>query len=320
MSNEQKNTDLPIPEIYKILNDRNIPAKTIKLYKKTDRFTEYLANGKYILRISESELPEQKKHYRVNTVAFVPKIHSSGSFNILNQKYYYLIVYYAQGSDLWSAAQNLTHDEQANIGKEIAQFLDELHLIGDKYYDIGHYIPTITKWEKTWEEGHLEYAAILYNGLNNNNPEPASQKIISKAFDYIYDNIKSLKYQQGAKLLHNDFHPKNIIVHEGRLSGVTDWECSQFGEADFELSRLFDWCVYPDNYLEQKNNIKPLLKSIIKNMQTISSIPQIEKRMTVYQLEHELNQLIWNGKKQEEERICRITGWLNGKINSFLPI
>jgi len=44
--------------------------------------------------------------------------------------------------------------------------------------------------------------------------EPSSQGIISKAFDYIYANIDFLQYQAGAKLLHNDFHPKNIIVME----------------------------------------------------------------------------------------------------------
>jgi len=132
--------------------------------------------------------------------------------------------------------------------------VEPMGIFSDDYYDIGHYIPTIPRWGKTWKEGHLEYVGVLRNGLNNKITDSADKKTISTAFDYIYANIKSLEYQKGAKLLHNDFHPKNIIVHEGRLSGVTDWECSQFGEADFELSRLFDWCVYPENYLEEKND------------------------------------------------------------------
>ena len=179
----KKNTALQIAEIYKILNDQNISSDVIKLYKKNERFTEYLVDSNYILRISESELPEQKKHYRVNSVKFVPKIHSSGLFNILNQVYYYLIVHYVQGNELWSVARNLTHDEQYGIGKEIAQFLDELHLISDDCYDIGHYIPTVPRYGKTWEQGHLEYAAVLKDGLSNKNLESAGKKTISKAFD-----------------------------------------------------------------------------------------------------------------------------------------
>ena len=43
----------------------------------------------------------------------------------------------------------------------------------------------------------------------------------------------------------------------------------------------------------------------------------IEKRLTIYQLEHELNQIVWNGPKQEEERIQRIAGWLDGKMGAI---
>lgn len=298
----------------------NIGAEAIEVFREKDHFIEYLLDDKYILRISESELPEQKKNYRVNSLSFVSTIHSSGLFTVSDHEYYHLLFEYIQGSELWSVAPSLTNTEQYDIGKEIAQFLTELHLITDEYYDIGHYIPTIPRWGKTWKEGHFEYAAILKNGISQKDLNSDSQKTISKAFDYIYANINSLEYQTGAKLLHNDFHPKNIIVHEGRLAGITDWECSQFGEADFELSRLFDWCVYPDNYLTQTNNLRMLLKSIIENLHLTSVIPEMEKRMTIYQLEHELNQLIWNGKKQEEERVNRINGWLDGKVNTFLKI
>jgi len=313
-----KNMSLQIPELRGVLNALNFSMDMIEIYRKHDRFTEYLLDSKYILKISESELPEQKKYIRINSLSFVSKIHSSETFTVSGNEYHYVIFDYIQGVELWNAAPSLTDKEQYNIGKEIAQFLNKLHSIADDFYDIGHYIPTIPKWEKTWKEGHCEYTAVLKNGLSKIDLKAGSQKMISKAFDFIYENIGSLEYQEGARLLHNDFHPKNILVHKGRLAGVVDWECSQFGEADFELSRLFDWCVYPDNYLTQTNNLDVLLKSIIDNLRIASFIPDIDKRLTIYQLEHELNQLIWNGKKQEKERIIRINGWLDGKISIFL--
>ena len=311
-------TLLQATEIYDILKEWNIFAEVIDEFRKHDRFTEYLLDEKYILRISESELPEQNKYIRVNSLPFVSKIHSFGSFTISGHKYYYLLFDYIQGNELWSVTPNLTEKEQYGIGKEISQFLDELHSITNDSYDIGHYIPTIPRWKQTWKEGHIKYVAVLKNNLSKFDLTADSNKTISKAFDYIYQNINSLKYQAGARLLHNDFHPKNILVHKGRLAGVIDWECSQFGEADFELSRLFDWCIYPEKYLTQTNNLNVLLKSIVENLRLLSAIPDIDKRMTVYQLEHELNQLIWNGKKQEEERIIRINGWLDGKVYMFL--
>ena len=161
----EREARLQTTEIYIVLRELNISVEAIELYRKHDRFMEYLLDNKYILRISESELPEQKKNYRVNSLSFVSKIYSSGSFTVSSQKYHYVLFDYLKGDELWSVAPNLTNKEQYNIGKEIAQFLSELHLITDEYYDIGHYIPTIPRWGKTWKEGHLEYAEILKNGL-----------------------------------------------------------------------------------------------------------------------------------------------------------
>jgi aminoglycoside phosphotransferase (APT) family kinase protein len=306
-------TALQISEIYEILKTRNISTGVIELYQKNDRIIDYLIDNKYILRISKSVLDEQLKHDRVKSVSFVPKIHSSGSFTASGRNYYFLITDYVQGNDLYSVLQKLTDEQSIKIGKEIAQFLIELHSITDSSYDIGHYVATIPRYNRSWKEGHLEYIKSLRIGLSEMNTNSKSERIISSAFDYIYANINCLEYQAGAKLLHNDFHPKNIIIYKGRLAGIIDWECSQFGEADFELAHLFHWCIYSPN-----DTFELLLKSIFENFINTLNVPNIEKRLTIYQLEHELNQLIWSGKKQEEERTRRINGWLNGQVEDLL--
>ena len=84
---------------------------------------------------------------------------------------------------------------------------------------------------------------------------------------------------QGEFVMQIDFHPKNIIILEDRLAGIIDWECSQFGEADFELAHLVHWCIYPTI---PDNNLSLYLKSIVKNLQSISGVPNIEKRLTIY--------------------------------------
>ena len=311
---------MQITDVREILYRSNIDAGKIELYKNNTNLKTYLINGKYVFKVSVSPIAEQAKLNAVRPLKHVPEIHSSGLFAVSGCEYYYMIIDYLQGDDLWSVAWSLTDKEKYSIGKEIAEFLSKLQLITDDYYDMGHYIPTIPRFAKSWKEGHLEYARVLKNRISEINLDKNSQKNISKAFGYINANIWALEYQKGAGLLHNDFHPKNIIIHEGMFAGVIDWECSQYGEADFELSRLFDWYVYPEAYLFQENNLEILLKSIIENLQILSTIPHIEKRMTIYQLEHEVNQLIWHGKKQEKERINRIKGWLNGKVNDFLKI
>jgi len=299
-------------EIYKILKTRDIAVNTIEPLHNND--TDFLLDGKYIFRISNHETDARMKLDRVRSVSLAPKVRSSGEFIASDQKYVYLIYDYIHGSDLWSVAQILTDEQKNDIGKDIAKFLTELHTITGDHYDVGHYVPAVPEYKKSWKDGHIEYAGLLKDGLSSMELKFESKKIISGAFDYIYANIGALEYQAGARLLHNDFHPKNIIVSDGKLAGVIDWECSQYGEADFELSHLFHWQIYPP---DPGKDIGAALESVFANLRVASPVPDIERRLTIYQLEHELNQLIWNGPDQEEERTRRISGWLGGKLNDL---
>jgi aminoglycoside phosphotransferase (APT) family kinase protein len=309
------NNDLQLSEINKLLNAQDISAGMIELYQKKDRIVDYLIDDKYILRLSKSELSEEKKHDRVKSIALVPKIHSSGSYMAAGCNYYFMITDYMQGHDLYNVLQSLTDEQSIIIGREIACFLNELHSISGSAYDIGHYIPTVPGYTRSWKEGHMEYVNILRNGLTKLNLNIKSKQLISLTFDYIDANINCLEYQTGAKILHNDFHPKNIIIHKAGITGIIDWECSQFGEPDFEMAHLFHWCIYPPDH---ERRFELLLKTIYENLWITNTVPDIAKRLTIYQLEHELNQLIWHGLSQEEERMLRIKGWLNGQIEQLI--
>lgn len=104
-------TVMQISDINAMLSAQNISAVEIKLYQKNSRVTDYLLDNKYIFRISKSILNERLKLERAKSISFVQKIHSFGLFTFAGQKYYYLIIDYVQGNDLWSVIQNLTDDK-----------------------------------------------------------------------------------------------------------------------------------------------------------------------------------------------------------------
>ncbi len=116
-------------------------------------------------------------------------------------------------------------------------------------------------------------------------------------------------------MLHNDFHPKNIIVRDGEFSGVIDWECSQFGEADFDLCHLIHWCLFPP---KPDADFRPFLWSLFHASPECVSVPDIAERLTIYQIEHELIQLIWSGGKSEDDRVRRLDAWLEGSVGDLL--
>jgi aminoglycoside phosphotransferase (APT) family kinase protein len=299
-------------DIYEALTKNNINAYEIEQCRQNERIAVYRIDKKYILRVSKSIQDELVNLERVQSIMLTPKIHSTGTLISYGKEYEYLIADYMEGSDLFGVLKEIAEEQCLLLGKDIARFLMSLHSITDASYDIGHYIPTVSRYKGSWREGHFEYFKILRSSLT---ALYTGENIITSAFDYIKENIDCLEYQAGAKLLHNDLHPKNIIVKDGRLAGVIDWECSQYGEADFELAHLFHWCVYPP---EQGCQFELLLKSLIETLGIAGEIPKLAKRLTIYQLEHELNQLVWNGRQQEEERIQRINGWLNGQVDALL--
>ncbi len=302
---------ISINDVYEALNKQNINVNVIEECRLNGNFAVYLVDEQYILRISDSIPEELRKLERIRSIRLTPKIHYTGTFVASGKEYDYLMVDYVKGSELFGVLRELTQEQSLLLGRDIADFLTDLHSITDACYDIGHYIPTVPRFAGSWKEGHLEYIKILRSSLSD---ALIRENIVTQAFDYLERNIDCLEYQAGAKLLHNDFHPKNIIVQDGRLSGVIDWECSQYGEADFELAHLFQWSIYPP---ENGCQFELLLKSLIETLGITKEVPMLAKRLTIYQLEHELNQMVWSGGQQVEERLQRIEGWLKGQVEEL---
>ena len=96
-----------------------------------------------------------------------------------------------------------------------------------------------------------------------------------------------------------------------KFSGVIDWECSQFGEADFELCHLIHWYLYPP-----KSNLdfRTFLRALFEASPQCTQVPDLVQRLTIYQIEHEMQQIIWNHSEAESWRIPRLVSWLDGYV------
>ncbi len=117
--------------------------------------------------------------------------------------------------------------------------------------------------------------------------------------------------QTGPVYLQNDLHPKNIIINQSILSGIIDFECAQYGERDFELSHFVHWTIFPPDEI---SSFDDLVKEVIALFQKELFVEDLPIRQTIYQLEHEINQLIWNNGSDQEEKAKRIRAWLDGII------
>ena len=303
-------------EVRRLLSIHGIEAKEITCVIGSFSKQIFLVNDEIIIRSSSSSMNKEIQNFtRVGSVPFVPEVKYTGSFDGENGLVNYAILDLLPGKDLIHVYSLLSLEQQQNLGENIALFLDSLHSIQGANYDIGHYIPTVPSFIGTWEEGHRKYWEQLIADSTELPLGEASSKTLEEAFNYLSSSVEALSFQHGPRILHNDFHPKNILVDNGQISGVIDWECSQFGEVDFELSHLIHWCVYPP---EHHLDFRPLIGSIFRYSPLCTQIPDLSKRLTIYQIEHEINQLIWSEGKAEDTRISRIEDWMEGKVDVLL--
>jgi aminoglycoside phosphotransferase (APT) family kinase protein len=278
----------------------------------------FFIDDRYLLRTSNNPMDNEVERFnRVRYLASTPKILFDGIFKNNEKDVHYIMLDLLPGDDLFSICDSLDGKQISSLGSDIALFLDRLHSINGDSYDIGHYIPSIPGYAKSWKEGHAEYLKILKDGIRNIDHCLKNKSIIETAFIYLEKNMPSLAYQNGPRLLHNDFHPKNIIVNKGGFSGIIDWECSQYGEIDFELSHLIHWCVFPSN---KKINLKPFLKAFLGSKPICSNVPELHKRLTIYLIEHDIIQIIWSKGKSENEYVDRIRHWLDEGVSKLFNI
>jgi aminoglycoside phosphotransferase (APT) family kinase protein len=302
--------DIGIAEVRQICAGHQIEVQDSKALTGSFGKNIFFINQEFLLRVSETSMAlEQEKFRRIATLNFVPKICYTGTLPCKASSIYYTLLTLLPGDDLVNAYLYTTPAQQSQLGADVAQFLDSLHEIGGAHYDIGLYVPALPPFSGTWREGHQAYWELLKQGSKKIPLQPDSLQVFEKAFQFLHTNSPVLEYQSGPKLLHNDFHPKNILVDRGNFSGVIDWECSQFGEADFELCHLIHWCLYPP---KPDIDFRPFLRAFFAASPKCARVPNLTQRLTIYQIEHEIQQIIWSAGEAESWRVPRLARWLAG--------
>lgn len=309
------NKDIAFAEVNQICAKHQIEIKNLELPTVSFDKKIFFINQKLLLRVSETPMtPEQENFRRVADLNFTPKILYSGVLESNTGPIFYTFLTFLPGDDFVNTYQDTTLAQQKQLGQDVADFLDDLEVITGTNYDIGLYIPAIPHFSGTWRAGHQRYWEILEQGSVKLHLEPESIQVFASAFQFLRASSIALDFQAGPKLLHNDFHPRNILLYQGQFSGVIDWECSQFGEADFELCHLIHWCVYPP-----KPNIdyRPFLRALFDAAPQCMHVPNLVQRLTIYQIEHEIQQIIWQGGKAESWRVPRLMHWMAGGVNDL---
>ena len=307
--------EIDILGVRQICAERQIEIKDLTSVSGSFGKKIFFINQEFLLRMSEAPMThEQEKFSRVATLDSVPKIIHTGTLTREAGPLYYTLLTLLPGDDFVNVYPETTEAQQKQLGKDVAHFLDHLQQLTGPHYDIGLYIPVLPGFSGSWREGHQKYWELLKQDSEKLPLKPESVRVFEKAYQFLQTSCGALDYQTGPRLLHNDFHPRNILLQQGIFSGVIDWECSQFGEADFELCHLIHWCLYPP---ESSIDFRPFLRALFEASPRCAQVPDLAQRLTIYQIEHDIQQIIWSGGQAESLRVPRLVRWLDGYVTDL---
>ena len=248
--------------------------------------TIYNVNDSFIVKIctdidNESKFQSEIDFYKANeTNSLIPKMYYSYTKK-LEVPYYYEILEKVEGVTLYNVWHTFTEEQREDIIRQLCDAMKKMHSnIGEKY---------------DW----VEYNK---NKFNNSFNEAKNKNLLSKDEIEIINSAYSLfdKYLKSDEfvLIHNDLHFDNIFVNNGKIK-VIDFERSMYAPKDFELHILYYMIRQPWKHANEAcekytkvEDYKNIMTYIEKYYPEIINIPNLYKRLAIYDLIYEFSHFV----------------------------
>jgi aminoglycoside phosphotransferase (APT) family kinase protein len=155
----------------------------------------------------------------------------------------FYVMGYVEGSVLHDAevAKSLSGEERRTLGLDVVRVLSELHLIdpddvglGDLGRKEAYLARQLKRWTKQWEASKTHEIPEMEETarrLSENMPE-----------------------QIGATIVHGDYRLGNMMVADGRIQAVLDWELCTLGDPLADVGYLMNSWVEPG---ESEEDVTP---------------------------------------------------------------
>ncbi|KAI0905956.1 kinase-like protein [Ustulina deusta] len=219
--------DMPISRVMKVcttpvtgcLMSNNMEGTIIhergnrRVVRNGDKVTKIVAL--YGLKKSEAEA---MRFVRKHTTIPVPRVYATTSKTITMD--------YIEGIGLDKAWNSLSDVDRVEITNQLRSYLDQLRAIKGSYVGGVGRTPAIDERRFSDEGGPFESEAEWNDFLLEGAPCPEILKSIVRS---------QLRTDHEIVFTHGDLHPSNIIVRNGRIAAIIDWELAGFYPEYHEL-------------------------------------------------------------------------------------
>lgn len=236
----------------------NIPY-IIKVYYKSNRVLREVEGLKVAKRL---EIP-------------CPKVIQYGN---LNSGFEYIIMSKCQGEIM--DKKGLSIEEKMPLYEKIGESLGKIHS-----YDTGH--------TENFKLKFINNVKKYIEEIRKLNLKSADLRVLERAYYYFMKNIEGVDFSYiPAGYCHNDFDERNIMVEEGNISGIIDFEISGKGNLELDLMPLY-WKVL--------HKYRELEESFLRGYEKYMGISEnFHKRKQLYYVAEAVGNCTWSYEQSPE--------------------
>lgn len=268
----------------------------------------YLLNDSLILRLAHGEANrnrlanETRLLQSLKGVTPIPQVVAAGQIESTG----YQIQHLVPGIPLHQAWSRLATRNKESIAIQLAGFMHDLHtLTGAGFGPVGLPPHHGSSWAVYLENKILRSSARL-----RLMPAVFPSSILDMVEQRLEEDRDVLEAATPV-LVHRDLWPGNILVYEGQISAILDFEFTTWAPCDYELLLIEQFCLYPNDYAEEGHEIYAcadfadffyLLK---KHALDLFSVPHLRKRLDLYHLEYSLSAYLhWLAQVGEADNLA----------------
>ena len=248
--------------------------------------TIYNVNDKFIIKIcsdikNEPKFQNEIDFYNANKDNdLIPKLYYFDNTKS-DVPYYYEILEKIEGITLYNVWHNFNETQREDIIKQLCEAMKKMHSNVGKYYD--------------W----IEYNKEKFNNLYD---EAKKEQLFNedeiKTLNKVYSLFDEYLVSDEVVLIHNDIHFDNIFINNGKIK-IIDFERSMYAPKDYDLHILYYMIRQPwkhaseecEKYTKVEDYVN-IMKYIEKYYPEIIHIPNLYKRLAIYDVIYELSHFI----------------------------
>ena len=272
----------------------------------------YLVNASFILKVCEDEGNEQKFEIEVffynifKAKIPVPEISVFDKSKSIYGKFF-MIYPKIEGDNLYAKWHLLNNEERKIIIKQLCDILKVINKSPNDEF--------LQKFDVNFSDNWHDK---ILNQIQNSLKKIEEKKLLSPEFikvikKFAEDNHNVLKEQKLA-LVYWDAHFDNILVQDTKIVGILDFERTEVSSMDFVLDIVKRMVEYPKKYMSEKfekfakkEDYAHLLDWFQEFYPELFDFKNLDKRLDLYAVEHDLDTLIWYPNSVEVKQMIAKT-------------